>query len=307
MSARHINISMLRAFIALAEERSFSKAGARVGMTQSGMSHAIRGLEEAVGATLVARSRGGVELTEAGNGVVAEAKSALEAVQRMCLLGSSAASIKGRVKIGLVPSAAARLAPPVIQELRRSYPGIEYEVLEGTDQEICGWLDAGIIDLGVGTESRADIVAEPLVEDELMLVAPVDHPILRATPLKLAALQGEPFVMPGSGCEPVINRFLQRAGVTVNISLRVREMNTLVAMVHAGLGVSIVPSMALPMTGRSVVTRGFNPHLSRTLFLLHRRLPLNLVSDVTRQAFVNYADKRASAPENSVRPRSATA
>ena len=270
MNNIHINLSMLRVLDALAEEGNFTRAAERVCMTQSGVSHALRGLEEAAGAPLVVRERAGVVFTEAGRRALSEARAALRCVDRIRSL-NAAVAVTGVVRIGLVPSAAARLAPPALRGLRRDYPGIEPRLLEGTDQEVTAWVDEGLADLGIAGE-RGNCASEPLTRDDLLLVMPESHPLAASGPVAVTALDGVPFVMSGSGCEPMLSRLFAEAGVAVDVRLRVRDMGTLLAMVRTGLGVSIVPELALP-AGRheGLAARPLLPAAHRQLYVLRGR------------------------------------
>lgn len=285
MSLRHLNISMLRAFVALSEERSFSRAATCIGMSQSGVSHAIREFEEAVGARLLARTRGTVELTTAGVRVLAEARQVLAALERICAEGQAATAMTGRVRIGTVPSANQYLAPLMAKIVQRDFPGIECVLLEGTDQEVCGWVQAGVVDLGITAEVADDICSQPWLTDEMLLITAPGHPLAAVQALQLAALEAVPLIMSASGCERVISGYLAEAGVNANVILRVRDMSALITMVGSGVGVSIVPRLCVRQADVAVEVRPFTPGLSRELCLLYRAGGLSPAVDMTRQVF----------------------
>lgn len=284
MSAVHINLSMLRVLDALAEEPSFTRAAERIGMTQSGISHGLRGLEAAVGAPLVVRKRAGIEFTEAGRIALCEARRALAAVASLERMNGRM-PVSGAVRIALVASAASRLAPAALRALRRDHPLIEPELLEGTDDEVQSWVQEGLADLGV-TGEPGGCASEPLLRDELLLVTPEGHPLLRDEAVGLEALKGRSFVMSGSGCEPMIRRLMRKSGVTVDLRLRVRDTLALLAMVRTGLGVSLVPELALPpAAGETVGVRRLHPPLFRELHLICRDGGRSAAAEAARRAF----------------------
>ncbi|KAF1032858.1 MAG: Hydrogen peroxide-inducible genes activator [Pseudomonas sp.] len=287
MSLRHLNISMLRAFVALSEEHSFSRAAACIGMSQSGVSHAIREFEEAVGAKLLARTRGTVALTAAGERVLAEARQVLGALERICAEGQAATGMTGTVRIGTVPSVNLYMAPLVAKIVQRDFPGIECVLLEGTDQEVCRWVQAGVVDLGITAETADDILSDPWLTDEMLLITPPGHPLAAVEVLQLPALQGMPLIMSASGCERVISEYLADAGVNANVILRVRDMSALITMVSSGVGVSIVPELCVKRAEAQVAVKRFAPGLARELRLLYRRGGLSPAIDMTRQIFAS--------------------
>lgn len=301
MKDAHVNLSMLRVLVAVAEHHSFSRAAECVGMTQSGVSHAMRAVEDAAGSPLVSRNRHCVTLTEAGRRAVEEARLALDAVHRLCEAGRGEAAARGRARVGLVASAAAQLAPAALRELRRGHPGVEPEVLEGADQEVRRWVEGGIVDLGVGAASTRQLRTDLLVEDEFLLVAPEGHPLLCGNSVRLHDLRDATFVMSESGCEPAVRAMLRRAGVTVRIGLRVRDTGALLAMVRAGLGVSILPALALPaLPSSAAFTRRLLPASSRRLLLLRRSVLLTPAAEAMRQAFLHTARGHVAAKPSQI-------
>lgn len=260
---------MLRVLDAVARQRSLSGAAERVCMTQSGVSHAIRSLEKTVGGALLSRDRTGVHLTELGRQALGEAQTALAAVDRLCEL-SGTNSPAGLVRIALVPSAASRLAPAFLHTLRKKYPLIEVELLEGTDQEVSAWIKDGVADLCV-TGEKGGTSATLLTEDPLVLVAPVDDPLLEFDAVELKMLDQRAFVMSASGCEPMLRRLFKAANIMPDVRLSVKETTSLLAIVGSGIGISVLPRLAIPTDGwKGVNIRAFEPRLSRQLYLLQK-------------------------------------
>lgn len=103
MSKIHINLTMLKALIAIVEEGGFSRGADRIGVSQSAVSHAIRGLELAIGAPLIERQRGNMELTAMGQKVAEEARGVLQAIERLRKLGQNR-NVCGTVRVGVVAS-----------------------------------------------------------------------------------------------------------------------------------------------------------------------------------------------------------
>lgn len=167
-------LSTLAAFMTVAEERSFTKAAKRLGVSPSALSHAVRGLEERVGVRLLARTTRSVAPTEAGEQFIARLRPALGDVQGaldhlIALRGQPA----GRVRLVVTPMASAMVLAPKLAEFARRYPDVVLEVSTEVDRVdlVAAGFDAGIqlgefierdmVAVGVSGEQRAAIVGAP--------------------------------------------------------------------------------------------------------------------------------------------------
>ncbi|QND53309.1 LysR family transcriptional regulator [Phyllobacterium sp. 628] len=266
MSKIHINLTMLRALIAIVEERGFSRGADRIGVSQSAVSHAIRGLELAVGSPLIERQRGNVELTTIGVKVIEEARNVLQAIERLRKLGHDK-NVCGTVRAGIVASISSRIAPAALRDLRRNFPDIRLDIWEGTDQEVHEWVKNDLIDFGIGGVSD-HLHAEHFMEDKLRLLLPEEHVLIAQEAISLADLQGARFVMPAIGCGPHADAILKSSGIDIDVIVRVREKETLFSMVRSGVGVAILPELVLPTAVGGCASRPLTPSLSRMLYLL---------------------------------------
>ncbi|MFB9691042.1 LysR family transcriptional regulator [Amycolatopsis plumensis] len=241
-----LGLQQLRAFVAVVDTGGFTLASDEIGLTQSAISHAVAALEREIGTALISRGREGVRLTGPGERVLVHARTALRQVE---LIEEEAAAIRGlrrgRLRVGGFPSAC-QLLPPLIAELRRIHPGIEVALWEGTDQEVARWLAEGLIDLGMRASLAPPAACDLVLAADLM-VAVVDkrHPLAAEPDVALADLQDDPLLVSDGGCEPLLDELHAAAGLPLRVAQRVREMATLLAMVRAGLGVTVVPELSL--------------------------------------------------------------
>jgi DNA-binding transcriptional LysR family regulator len=216
-------------------------------MTQSGASQALQTLEDSLGVALLTRGRSAVALTEPGTQVLAEARVALQAVDRMRAQCAGFAGLaNGTLRLASVTSTATRLLPDVLRSFRTRYPGIAIVLLEGTDEEVCDWVRAGAADLGVTAVTADDLASEFVLSDEFVAVVPRGHRLGAAGPLTFAALAEQPFIMSGAGCEPMIRDLFAEAGHSPRVAFTVRDMATLFEMVRQRHGVTVVPRLSLP-------------------------------------------------------------
>jgi len=303
MNSAHINLSMLRVLVAVAETGSFVQAAGRLALTQSAVSHAVRGLEQAAGVALLLRGRRGIEVTAAGRAALASARAALAAVDDIIRLGQ--APVAGTVRLALVASASVRIAPAVLTRLR-AWPQLALTLLIGTDAEVCDWVAQGAADLGLSFDTQWG--GEAVLDDRFHAVAARQGGPLGPGPVGLADFAGLPFIMPASGCEPMIRRMLAAAGVVPQVVLTAQDTATLFALVGAGHGVSLVPGLCFPAGWEATIARhDLGPEADQPLRLIGDAGPAAaaVVALTIRQAAAEAAVSLPSrrAPEES-RPRS---
>ncbi len=268
-----MNLAQLRALVSVVEEGGFTPAAAALGVTQSGVSHALASLERELGLTLVSRARGGVQLTVHGERAIGHAREAVRRVDRIAEDAAAAVGRhRGRLRVAGFPSAA-QLLPALIAELGRRLPEVTVVLLEGSDVEVRGWLEDSVIDVGVVAElAGCDLSAEAaagvlLCEDRMVAVLAPEHPLAGQADITLAALTDDPFLLSDGGCEPLLRQMHEAAGVELRPARRVRDMTTLLSLVREQLGVTVVPELAL--TGaHGLVTVPVTPAARRALCLI---------------------------------------
>ena len=141
MTTSDVTLTQLRVLLAIIDSGSFTMAAEQLGITQSGVSQAVAGLESALQSAVLVRDRHGITPTALGEKVLSHARIALAHVE--CIQQEAAAAVglaTGRLRLGSVPSAATRLLPPLLHSFRRRHPSTELVLLEGTDQEVREWV-----------------------------------------------------------------------------------------------------------------------------------------------------------------------
>ncbi|AUL16933.1 putative LysR-family transcriptional regulator [Bordetella bronchiseptica MO149] len=240
---------LLRYFIAVAQERNFSRAAQRLHISQPPLSYAIRQLETQLGARLFERSSRHVALTDAGRVLYGEALSLLrqgEEVGR--LVRRAEAGLQGRLRIGFVGSMLYRGLPDLLAALRSELPDVEQVLAERNSHDQLEALRRGELDLGFihanpppeGVSAR-DLVAEPFV-----VCLPDTHRLAGRRSLRLADLAGEDFVFFAQAASPsyyeTVLSLCVAAGFHPAVRHEVRHWLSVAALVASGLGVSIVPA-----------------------------------------------------------------
>ncbi|WP_159993791.1 LysR family transcriptional regulator [Roseomonas sp. 18066] len=243
-----MNVSHLRSLVAVAEGGSFTAAAAALGLTQSGVSQAIAGLEETLGVTLLLRHARGTRLTAAGERIAGLAAEALAQMARMRAVADEARGLSGgRLRLASFPSVFAALLPGLIRRFGQHHPGIAVTPLEAEDEEIEAWLADGTIDLGVVLNPAPGRAVAMLGGDLWVPVVPAGHRLARRPVVSLAELAAEPFILATGGCRLTAATLAEEAGTPLRqVVVEVRDWASAFAMLREGMGVSLVPGLTLP-------------------------------------------------------------
>ncbi|MFI6548381.1 LysR family transcriptional regulator [Streptomyces prunicolor] len=234
----------LRTLVAVADEGGFSAAGARLGSTQSAVSHAVRGIERKLGVVLFERGRYGARPTPAGARAVAHARRVLRMLEVMVAetRGVQAAVVGGPLRIAAFRSAALYLLPPVLERLAVSHPGIEptvrvvREIGPGTAGEVAeGRADLGIATVGTGQPVPPGLVGDVLLEEPYALVHPAGHPAPRSLPL----------VDWAENCSSYTRAWWAAQDWIPAATVRAEDDGAVLSMVGSGFGMAIMPRLSL--------------------------------------------------------------
>ena len=238
----------------LFEHGSFSRAAEAAHVTQPTLSAGIKELEAALGGPVVDRGRGsGLIFTLAGEAAVAGARDVLGRVEDLTLAARVAAQpLTGRFRLGVIPTVAPFLLPRALSHLRERFPALRLYLREDQTPRLVeslrtGALDAALIALPYDTSGLETALVGA---DELLAAAPADHPLARGDTVDAAALQGEDLILlEGGHClrdHALAACDLNGAGrAAAEANFAATSLHTLAQMVGSGLGVSLIPAMAV--------------------------------------------------------------
>ena len=243
-----MKLHFLRYFVVLAEELHFGRAAGKLAITQPPLSSAIKSLEEELEVKLLIRDSKHVELTQAGEAFLEEARQVLEQVAR----ASSVARIvgrgmRGRLEIGMTGSQVYREVPAIVRQFNGETPDVDVVLKEMSSADQVNELLRGQIHAGFVNASTVapQLAFLPLAEDAFLLCLPADHPQAQCESIELKQLVHERFVMFSRDVAPAnydnVIAIFSRAGIHPRIAHAARQWLTIVAMVANGLGVSVVP------------------------------------------------------------------
>ncbi|MDT3377286.1 LysR family transcriptional regulator [Labrys neptuniae] len=262
----NITFTQLRCFVAAAETGGFTAAAQRIHLTQSAVSQAIAGLEDALGAKLLIRTRVGVKLTDLGEAAFAEAQALLAGAQRLAAVTKASDKLSGTtLRIGSVQSAAARLLPGWLKPFRALYPQAGITLHLGTDEEVNDWVLADAVDIGISGEPHPDLDNTIVANDDFVLILPGGHPLAKNASIGLDAIDGERAIFSGGGGNRQLDDALAAARSKPNILFLVRDNATIFGMVREGIGLTVMPDLTLPDDTSGLAVRRLTPPLRRDL------------------------------------------
>lgn len=264
-----LSMGRLRVLQEVVRRGSFSAAATSLAYTQSAISQAIARLEAETGTTLVVRDRKGVRATAAGATLVDHADAIFAQIdaaeaELAAVLGVRA----GRLRLASFPSAGATLAPLAIARFRERHPDVLLTLAEGEPDEIGPRLRAGELDLallfdfpGVGTDFATGLDSVPLFEDPMNVALPARHPLAAAQSLSLGDLGDEAWVQTSasSPCARHVVRSCLAAGFEPRVTFESDDYETVQGLVAAGVGVALIPRLALTRVHPGIVVRALAP------------------------------------------------
>lgn len=255
MELRH-----LEHFVAVAEQRHFTRAAEVMSISQSGLSASIRSLERELHASLFVRNTRSVELTEAGRALLVEGRRTLaSAAAAREAVAAVQGLLRGSLSVGLEQCLGVVNVPAILAQFRAAHPGVEISVRQGGSTPMLEELASGRLDVAfvaTGGEPVPDVTLRPLTSESMVLVCPPDHRLAGTGPIALEKLSGESFIGfdPSWGARTITDRAFHAAGIEYPVSLEVNDVHTLLALVGYGLGVALVPERIAAKRGFTHVT-----------------------------------------------------
>ncbi|MCI2418322.1 LysR family transcriptional regulator [Saccharopolyspora sp. K220] len=248
-------------FVSVVEHGGFSAAAHALYRSQSRISTHVAELEKALGVRLFDRSQHPVALTADGRALLSHARGILRHLQAATEeAGRAAQRVRGRVRLGAYPSAAAHLFPFLFESGAQRFPGIELAPWEGATLELEAALISGDVDLAIRpvlpVTASETLTFQPLWREPLVAVVPADDRPVSA--LRLAELAAKPLITIGENTERANDHFeanlvFEQAGLVPNVIFRSNQPQTLVALVRKGIAVGVTNALAMIMANTAGV------------------------------------------------------
>jgi DNA-binding transcriptional LysR family regulator len=266
-----IELRPLRQFVAVAEELHFGRAAERLHMTQPPLSMAIQALERTLGAPLFVRSQRTVALSAAGSALLPEARRLLAAADNLPRQAQAAAAGRlGRLRLAFVSSIAYGPLPGWLQSFRKAEPQVQLQLREATLDVQLAAFDAGEIDAGFVLHAPGapppGLAAWRSLAEPMVMALPAGHPQATRKSVDFAAVAGEPLVIFPRPVAPsvfdAVLGFYRERGATPHIAQEAIQMQTIVNLVSAGIGLAWVPAALTQLRRPGVV---YKPLAGRAL------------------------------------------
>lgn len=278
-----MEVHQLRYVVAIARTGSFSRAAGDCHVSQPSLSQQVRKLEEELGERLFERDRRRTRLTSSGERFVTRAARILDELAEAEREARETHDVtRGQVSVGVLPTIAPYLLPAVISDFTASFPGVQILIHEDTTATLSSLVASYEVDLAIASLPLRDpaFAIAPLFTEELLLAMPPGHPLTRKRTLTPADLESSTFVLMKEGhcLGDQALQFCHQSGVQPRVISRSAQIETICRLVHAGLGISLVPRMAaVASSQRQPVFRSLRaPRPERTVIAFwNRRRPLS--------------------------------
>jgi LysR family hydrogen peroxide-inducible transcriptional activator len=274
-----MNLQELRYLVAVAEYRHFGHAAESCNVSQPTLSGQIRKLEEELGVTLLERTNKRVSLTPVGSQILLHAQRALSETAQMEAVARAARDpLVGPLRLGVIPTLAPYLMPLILKPLRLSHPGLTIELWEDQTRALLDGLrhhrlDAALI---ASAEEAPEITEIALFAEPLLVALPPDHRLASCTAVAEDELADELLVLADGHCLAnqalaACNAKATPGGNGLQRNLRAANLETLVNLVAAGYGATLIPALAVSSLGqRGIAVRPLSGASSRTVRLASR-------------------------------------
>lgn len=283
-----MEFQQMRYVVAVAEERSFTRAAKKCHVVQSALSHQIKALETELGTALFARTSRRVELTAAGEAFLLQARASLEAADRALLAASAAdGSIQGTLTVGIIPTVAALNIPEVLGKFTRQHPAVKIKLQVGASDAFVEAISQGAMDIAfLGLPDSlppAGVDSKILAHEKLVAVVSASHSLANRRRLRLSEIAAEPFVDFPNGSTGRIPSDLafQAAGLQRTVAFEAMTTDMFLGLVRENLAVALlspevipssadlrsIPVVAGPTRIEYLAWSSFNPSPAATAFV----------------------------------------
>jgi len=301
-----LDVRRMRVLREVAAQGSFSAAAAALSFTQSAISQHVAALERETGTQLLERGRRGVRLTDAGRVLVEHADAILARIE--CAedeLAALAGLRGGRLRLISFQSGGATLAPRAVAAFHGRHPDVELSMIEAEPDEAGERLRAGEVDLALVYDHKGtpgllapELQLTHLIDDPYEAILPAGHALAKKRGLSLSDLSGEPWVASTSlcGCRKITDTVCREAGFEPRVAFEVDETLAAQALVAAGVGVTLLPELALTTLHPGVLARRLSDAPVRRVWAARMEgAYASPASDAMVQTLVDVAEEFSSA------------
>ncbi len=256
-------------FIEIARQRSFTRAAERLHMAQPALSQQMKNLESELGTALFIRGRKEIQLTAAGKAFLPRAEALLTQAEAAKAIVSDVAQLRGgKLIIAAIPSVSACLLPEVIRSFSRKHEQVELQLIEDSSERVSENVESGLADIGFLQlpASKSAFETRTIISEPFVLLVAKSHPLVKQKEVALKQLAAESFIFYKGRARDTALEACRKAGFEPQIACESGELETVRALVAAGLGLAVVPQLAagnLPKTIQAITIR--EPKMQRQI------------------------------------------
>ncbi|NBB12289.1 LysR family transcriptional regulator [Pseudomonas sp. SLFW] len=300
----NLEMSDLRAFVAVAELGTFSAAALDLHLSQPALSRRISKLEAKMGVRLLERTTRRVDLTAFGRDFARKARDILNSLDESLIgLGDVAGRMSGEVSVACVPSVVRYFLPQVLREFHERYPRIVIRVMDEGASDVLSSVVRNEVDFGlnyIGVQ-EANIDFQPVLKEAFVVACRRDHPLAKRPAVTWTELNAYDYmsVAKASGNRLLLDLALADAPDLPRSFCEVRHVMSVVSLVEAGVGIAAVPRLAMPADDHPILVSVplVEPVVSRTIGLIRRRG--RVLSAAAQQLYEMIGERRESAERQS--------
>jgi DNA-binding transcriptional LysR family regulator len=244
-----MDLRQLEIIRAIAETGSFTAAGDKLRVSQSAISRQVLLLEAELGEAVFHRIGRRIRITPAGESLLQLSRRVFQDLQdTVSAISDTRESLRGTMRLVGGMTVCLYVFPALLAQVRRKHPDLDLKITVGSGERSIALLRSGAADLGLVTvpANATDLVSSPALEEELLLITYPAHPLARRRDIRSADLDRQPFILfeTGSVTRQLVDEFFTRQGIAPEIVMETENVEIIKAMVHHGLGISIIPWQA---------------------------------------------------------------
>lgn len=242
-----MSLAKFEIFNAVVESGSLVEASLKLGLTQSAVSHALSSLESEWGFSILTRGRSGIQLTSNGELALEYIREILKWNEQMTRKIANINELEvGTIRIGTFSSVSIQWLPKIMNYFHELHPSIEIKLLEGDYDEVEHWVITGAVDFGFSSlpiSNSLEVI--PLKKDRMLCILPDTHPLADLDEISMDQIKTQEIIMPREGCDSDIRRIFKDWSIVPNVKFELADDQAIFSMVENGMGISILPEMAL--------------------------------------------------------------
>lgn len=262
-----MDLKKLNVFLTVTDLGSFTKAGERLGYTQSGITQMMKTLEQEAGIPLFIKGHHGVKLTDEALSLLPSVRNLLSANESLNQEISFLKGAKrGTIKIASFTSCTIHWLPRIIYNFQKKYPGITFDIDEGNEQEIADWISSHKVDIGFTSfQERQTCEFIPVYKDPMLAVMPENHPFTKYEKIPIEWFENTPFIVSEYTHVNEVHQLLKASHVKPDIKYIMSNDFSILSMIEHNLGLSILPELIIKDRNYRFEARPLSPSASRTL------------------------------------------